>query len=76
MDTLQQSTCQLLFYILFMLYISGQVSGAILAYSTSGVLCANAPDNGWPFIFYVHGKKFTNSRLQNRNPLSTQDIDS
>ena len=36
--------------------ISGQVFGAIVAYSTSGLLCAHAPDNGWPSIFYIHGK--------------------
>ena len=41
-----------------MVFHTGQVSGAILAYATSGVLCAHAPDNGWPFIFYVHGKDF------------------
>lgn len=33
----------------------GQVFGTILAYSTSGLLCAHTPDNGWPSIFYVHG---------------------
>ncbi|XP_045172242.2 uncharacterized transporter slc-17.2-like isoform X3 [Mercenaria mercenaria] len=33
----------------------GQMVGAILGYTTSGLLCIHGFDNGWASIFYVHG---------------------
>ncbi|KAL4223208.1 hypothetical protein ACF0H5_016680 [Mactra antiquata] len=33
----------------------GQTMGAILAHSTSGMLCVHGFDDGWASIFYIHG---------------------
>lgn len=39
--------------------VSGVLTGAVLTFTTSGLLCVYGFDNGWPTIFYIHGNVLT-----------------
>ena len=41
---------------MYMHSLTGTTVGAVLTFTTSGLLCAYGFDNGWPSIFYIHGK--------------------
>ena len=39
--------------------IAGFFIGTIVSFLTSGYLCVYGFDNGWPSIFYIHGRYVT-----------------